>query len=184
MLDKLFLLLILIPLILYHLLIETSVILRFVTPRQILLRVDRSVILGESNIVRCKLDNKKLVNISFIMANKGPVSKSSNHSKIFVRSESNYYPIQIESINWVYAKGNHCTIFLTGGKEFNVRISLVSLMDYLTEDSFVQSHRNYLINYQKVEVYNPLGSVLIDNKEVPVSKNYKKMVEDKFLFLK
>ena len=107
-----------------------------------------------------------------------------NDDIIFVKSVGKYYSIRISEINWIYAKGNYCMFYLEGKKEYTVRTSLKFILDNFSTDKLVQIHRNYLINYIKVEIYDPLGTIVIDNQKLPLSKKYKNDFENKLIFLK
>lgn len=101
----------------------------------------------------------------------------------FIKSVGKFYAIKISEINWIYAKGHHCNLNMEDGNEINIRMSLSSIIEYLDTNIFVQSHRNYIINYCKIEIYDPAGIVLINQSSIPVSKKYKKEVESKLSFL-
>lgn len=104
--------------------------------------------------------------------------------KLMVRSEGKYYALEIAAINWIYAKDSQSILFMEDGREFTIRSSLHILEEKLKEASFVRSHRNYLINYNKIEMYDISGFVLINNQNLPVSRKNRKEVEEKFCFLK
>jgi len=107
-----------------------------------------------------------------------------NNDVFFIKSTAKYYAIRISDINWVYAKGNYCQFNLEGEKEYTVRTSLIQVQDYFNADELVQTHRNYLINYTKVEMYDPLGFILINQQQLPVSKKYKNNFEEKLKLFK
>lgn len=109
---------------------------------------------------------------------------NSNNDMFFIRSIAKYYPMKINDINWIYTKGNHCIFNLEGRKEYPVRTSLRAIQDYLNADELVQINRNFLINYTKVEMYDPLGTIVINNQELSVSKNFKNDLEERLNLFK
>ncbi|MEM6317559.1 MAG: LytTR family DNA-binding domain-containing protein [Bacteroidota bacterium] len=86
-------------------------------------------------------------------------------------------------MDWIYAEGNYCTIVLEDAKEFAIKASLNRLKTQLDEEIFTQTHRNYLVNLNKIEYYDTKGLVKIGKEELPVSRGYKKLLEAKFLLL-
>jgi len=108
---------------------------------------------------------------------------SNCNEKIFVKNEGKYFSIKMNEINWVYAQGNYCTLFVEGDRTFVIRISLNKMLSNLSTKIFVQSHRNYLLNSAKIDVYDPMGTASIANNKLPISKKYKKSVENKLRFL-
>jgi len=107
-----------------------------------------------------------------------------NDEHFFIKSSGKYYSIKVREINWIYTKGNYCVFNLAGEKEYTVRTSLKLILDNINTDGLIQIHRNYLINYKKIEMYDPLGTVLIENQTLPVSKKYKNDLEDKLNLFK
>lgn len=107
-----------------------------------------------------------------------------NDGLFFVKSVGKYYAIKVTDINWIYAKGNYCQFHLEGNKEYSVRTSLNLVLENFNADELVQIHRNYLINYTKIEMYDPLGTIQIDNQSLPLSKKYKNDLEQKLNILK
>lgn len=102
----------------------------------------------------------------------------------FVKSVAKYYAIKISDIKWIYAKGNYCLFNLEGNEEYPVRTSLSAIQDYFNAVELIQINRNYLINFTKVKMYDPLGTLVIDNQELPVSKIYKNNLEEKLQLFK
>ena len=104
----------------------------------------------------------------------------------FLKSEGIYYRIGINEIKWAVTKGNYCTLFLDKDKSYDFRSSLTILLSALSplSNSFIQTHRNFMINSYKIDFYDPNGTVMIDGEEIPVSKNFKKEFEEKILILK
>lgn len=112
------------------------------------------------------------------------MSDNNNKDTIFVKHENKFYPIKKRDINWIYAKGDFCRINTNGvPTEFTLRTSLTKIKVGLCREMFFQPHRNYIINLNKIELYDPIGAVQINNQEIPVSKKYKKDLEEKLNFL-
>jgi len=111
------------------------------------------------------------------------ISLTEGKEFFFVKFEAKFFKIRISDINWVYAKGNHSTFYMDGNKEYKIRVSLPRIINSLETSKLIQCHRNYLINYYKIDVYDPIGFVIIGNQELPISKKYKKILETKLNLL-
>jgi len=106
-----------------------------------------------------------------------------DRSKIFyVKSDGIYYPIDIHQLSWIVTKGNYCTLFMDNGSSYIVRSSLSNFLNAKSLGILTQIHRSYIINFHKIKYYNPLGTVKIGEEEIPVSKNYKKKLEEQIQF--
>ena len=74
---------------------------------------------------------------------------------------------------------------LDDNESYTIRTSLASILKSLSKSSipFVQSHRNFIINCEKITAYDPSGSVTIAGENIPVSKHYKKSLDNALKFL-
>lgn len=111
------------------------------------------------------------------------IQRANDYSTFFVKSEEKFFPLKIEDINWVSAKGNYCTIFTEKETEFVVRISLTKIKVFLISGNFSQINKKDLVNCAKIKVYDPKGSITIQNQTFPVSRRFKKSLEDCLTFL-
>lgn len=105
------------------------------------------------------------------------------NDSLFVKCDSVYVRIEISEIKWIYAKGHYSTFYLENNIEYQSRISLNKILDFIDSSTLIQVHRNYLVNIEKVSSYDPIGSITIDTQVIPVSKKYKKDIENNFPFL-
>ena len=103
----------------------------------------------------------------------------------FLKDSGRYIPINVSKLRWIVTEGNDCTLMLDNDESYTVRTSLASLLKSLSKSSitFVQSHRNFIINCNKITIYDPSGSVIIAGENIPVSKHYKKSLENALKFL-
>ncbi|MBL7818508.1 MAG: response regulator transcription factor [Saprospiraceae bacterium] len=95
---------------------------------------------------------------------------------IWVRGKHNLKVwIEEEKILWIHSNGNYCFI-QTAAAKYSVKGALSNLANSFSE-SFIQTHRAYLVNtqyIQKVELtrYN----LFINKQEIPISRKYKEQV--------
>ncbi len=103
----------------------------------------------------------------------------------FLKDSGIYIPINICKLKWVVAKGNDCILMLDNNESYTIRTSLASILKSLSKSSipFAQSHRNFIINCDKIMVYDPSGFVTIEGENIPVSRHYKKSLENTLKFL-
>lgn len=103
---------------------------------------------------------------------------------IFVKSATKFHALNVQEINWVFNEGKYCILNCSNDfGEFTIKSSLSKVQSYLPQNVFIKTHRNYLINQLKIESYIPSGKVIINDKEIPVTRKYKKMLEKKLKLL-
>ena len=105
------------------------------------------------------------------------VIKEGCNDVVYIKQDATYHRIYLSEVNWIYAKGNYCTILMEDAKEYMVRISLANMLAHISSILLVRCHRNYVINAKKIEQYSLTGHLLIANQEIPVGKKYKREVE-------
>jgi len=99
-------------------------------------------------------EEKKLINNSFFIKNKGELIKVNKSDINFVEAYDNY------------SKLNCCT------KEYLISFTLKSMCEKLNDPNFVRIHRSYLINLNKIDSLFE-GYVFIDGTKIPIGKSYK-----------
>lgn len=62
-------------------------------------------------------------------------------------------------------------MFHTDNKTYKSRSTLRQIIDELSDTTFIQVHRAFIVNKNKIEKFNQ-KSVWIKNVEIPVSKNH------------
>jgi len=92
----------------------------------------------------------------------------------YVQSDKRLIKINPNDINYVEACGNYVFIHLEAQKIFTY-CSLRKLIEKLDCENFVQTHRSYIININKIKDIED-NSVLIGNKVIPISRRFRKNV--------
>ena len=92
----------------------------------------------------------------------------------YVQSDKRLIKINPNDINYVEACGNYVFIHLEAQKIFTY-CSLRKLIEKLDCENFVQTHRSYIINIDKIKDIED-NSVLIGNKVIPISRRFRKNV--------
>jgi len=92
---------------------------------------------------------------------------------LFVKHRQKLVKIAIKDIFYVEADGRHCHIYMENRK-FLVRISLVKLWERLPAPIFIQPHRSFLINTQKISSIDTQESVIyVNDFAIPLSKRHR-----------
>ncbi len=101
-----------------------------------------------------KKEEKKLIENSFFVKNKGELIK-----------------VKKEDINYVEAYDNYAKLICCKN-EFLLSFTLKKVEEKLNDKNFIRIHRSYLININKIDsLYD--GYVFIDHKKLPIGKSYK-----------
>lgn len=108
----------------------------------------------------------------------------SYNDSFFVKIKQQFHRVRTKEIDWIQIQGKYSTFYTVSFPSgFSLRVSSPKIKEYLNPENFVQIHRNYIVNIAKIKIYDPSGKVVIDNQELPVSKSYRKILEDKLNFL-
>lgn len=95
---------------------------------------------------------------------------------IFARTSDGLQKIGIADITYAESKGNFSLIFLRDGSQHMVLVGLKNLGEQLPEGQFVRIHKNYLVNWTLITLFQK-SSISIDGKNVlPVGDAYKKEI--------
>lgn len=94
----------------------------------------------------------------------------------FVKSDYKIQKIIIDDIVYIESLGDYVRFFMENKKIVSLA-TLSNLMNILPKDKFIQIHRSYIINFDKINfVQNDVLS--IGNYQLPISKSRKKELMD------
>lgn len=103
----------------------------------------------------------------------------SQPTSIFVKTTQKYEKVDFADILFVEALDNYIAI-QTVKKKLVTHSSLSSFLNNLPRDKFVQIHKSFVVNVDKVTSLE--GNILgIDNYKLPVSKNYRAEIKERLL---
>lgn len=98
-----------------------------------------------------------------------------NDHTIYLKVDKIFYKIKLADICYVKSDSNYVEVFLDNKKHL-VRSTLKNFSDLLPEHMFIQVHRSYIVNINKIESIGD-GEVRLNNdKNTPLSANYKEDV--------
>ena len=95
---------------------------------------------------------------------------------IHIKSDGRKITINQASIQYLKAFDNYCYIITAAG-EYIVPHTLKSTSEMLNQEHFFQCHRSYWVNLRKISAVKT-DSVLIEDKEVPLSYGNRKKLND------
>ncbi|WP_271767896.1 LytR/AlgR family response regulator transcription factor [Aquimarina algiphila] len=97
---------------------------------------------------------------------------------LFLKSERQLKKINIKDILFAEAMQNYIKV-VTPKETIITHISLKSFKDQLPEDSFIQTHKSYIVSKYKVDKIVE-NQIIIGDYEIPISVRLRKMVLSHF----
>jgi DNA-binding LytR/AlgR family response regulator len=95
-------------------------------------------------------------------------------SWLYVKSDKRIEKIELNDILYAETLGNYIIIHLPG-KKIIAYLTLKSLESQLPADEFIKIHQSYLVNSSRITAIEG-NEVKIDEKSLPVSRNYRDAV--------
>ncbi len=89
---------------------------------------------------------------------------------ILVKDGEYKVELAIEDINYIESEGNYL-LFHTNKKVYKCRSTIAQILEVLPSSKFLQVHRAFVVNKDKIEKYNS-KSVVVNGLEIAMSKNY------------
>ena len=90
---------------------------------------------------------------------------------IFVKKKQLYVKVKLKDILFVHSELKHVQLQLEG-EYYIVRYTLSDFLNLLPKNQFVQVHRSYIVNKDKIDAVAP-GSVSIAEHKIPLSNSRK-----------
>ncbi len=91
---------------------------------------------------------------------------------LFVKDKHLYTKIAIKDILFVQSELKYIQINLVKGKNYLLRYNLSDFLTILPDENFIQVHRSYIINKDKIDHIGP-NFLFINNSEIPISPSRK-----------
>ena len=103
---------------------------------------------------------------------------------LFVKKMECVVKVELNAIEYIEVSEKYCSLFSNSNK-YSIKLSLTKLKSILSNPSFIQVHRNYLVNIKKVrEIYFEDNLIVLDNDaKIPFTKKYKPLLlKDNIIF--
>ncbi|MHA7059030.1 LytR/AlgR family response regulator transcription factor [Aquimarina sp. M1] len=107
------------------------------------------------------------------------VDQQSSH--LFVKCGNRLIKVTMDSIIFAHTDSkNYCSIITDDGKKLSVRHSISSLLKALNCDLFIQTHRSYIVNWHKIDLfYEQDQTIIIQTHHIPIGRTYKEKLYKK-----
>lgn len=102
------------------------------------------------------------------------IRQSQNEKKykpeILVKDGEFNIQLPVDQINYIESEGNYL-LFHTDNKIYKTRSTIKKILEELSENTFVQTHRAYIVNRNKIVKFSS-KNIIIGEMAIPVSDNF------------
>jgi DNA-binding LytR/AlgR family response regulator len=103
---------------------------------------------------------------------------------LLVKHNNILYKVRFEEILFIQGEGNYCTLN-TASKKYVVKMSLKKVLEELPGEFFLPIHKSHIANLAAIESIDPgSNKVLIGKLELPIGRNFKNLLLERFKLLK
>ena len=95
---------------------------------------------------------------------------------IFIKSNLKKHRLYLDKVKYVEAFGDYVKI-VTDGETYTVLSTMKGFADSLPSDQFLRVHKSFIVNLFRIKNYSS-KIVYLEDKEIPLSRNRKKDLED------
>jgi two-component system LytT family response regulator len=106
---------------------------------------------------------------------------SKEHKEIFVKANARFHKLNYDEILFIEALADYVLVNTTTSKHI-VYSTMKAMEEKLAGDTFMRIHRSFIINKNKIQQVEN-GAVIVNGKEIPVSKTYQNLLFEKLNFL-
>lgn len=104
--------------------------------------------------------------------NKWPTNKYLD-DMLFIKVNQLLQRVNIDDISHVKSEGNYCLIF-THEKKYAIKLSMIRLYNTLSDKGFLQVHKSYLAQLNKIDNIDISGNeVILGDIRIPLGRKYK-----------
>ncbi len=104
--------------------------------------------------------------------NKWPANKYLDDT-LFIKVNQLLQRVNIDDISHVKSEGNYCLIF-THEKKYAIKLSMIRLYNTLSDKGFLQVHKSYLAQLNKIDNIDISGNeVILGDIRIPLGRKYK-----------
>lgn len=101
-----------------------------------------------------------------------------NNPTLFVKDGYQMVKIDLKKISVLQAVGNYLR-FVMNGREVLARMTIKEFLSEWADNNFIQVHRSYVINMEKVSRLDR-HVIWIDDIEIPIGGSFQDLVKEKF----
>lgn len=102
----------------------------------------------------------------------------------FLKKKEVYQKVPVDSISYIQAGGNYSEIFSKNGEKFIIRSTLNNLEKELSKNSFIRTHRKYIVGIDQIRSIDFTTNKLhlSDQLQIPFSRGKREELESKLKF--
>jgi len=97
---------------------------------------------------------------------------------VYLKVDKYMQKVFINEILYIESWKDYIKLFLTNGKSFLVKQSIISMENLLSEHKFLRVHRSYMVSVNQISGYNGL-SVQVQSTNIPIGRLYKQAVMER-----
>lgn len=132
-------------------------------------------------IVKGRIRNELVLKV--LQLKDTPATVSCKEKKYaMVWQKSSYVKILLDDILWIQADHGYSDLMLKNGETMTVSFNLTFVGKDLPPSTFMRIHKSYIVNLKHVEALTG-SELMIGKTKLPVGRDYKEKVLDRFLFV-
>jgi DNA-binding LytR/AlgR family response regulator len=116
---------------------------------------------------------KRLMGHDYVLQADEP--RKNPNAFVYMRVDKSMHKVFVNEILYVESRKDYVLVFLTTGKSFLAKQSITSMVNLLSEQSFLRAHRSFLVSVGKITGYNN-NDIRLGSIEIPIGKLYKQQV--------
>ncbi len=95
---------------------------------------------------------------------------------IFIKKKHQFEKVKIQDIQWIKSDGNYLEVYCDGERKFLIRSTFSELFQNIQIKSFIQVHKSYAVNFDKIDAINVI-EIRIGKNKIPISKTYRQDIQ-------
>ena len=101
-----------------------------------------------------------------------------SENNVFIKKGKSLKKVHINDVIFIEVEENYCSI-VTAKEKFVISISLTKILKLLDNSLFCRTHRNFIVNIEKIEEIIPVDNLIIldKNHKVPLSEKYRGVIK-------
>lgn len=102
---------------------------------------------------------------------------------IFIKKRKQLEKVKIADIFYIESDGKYAQIYMVN-KKYLVRMSLREIMNLLNSSKFIQTHRSFIVNMDKIKSVDLEDyMIVLENMQIPISRREREVVLDRLTTL-
>ncbi len=92
------------------------------------------------------------------------------NDSIFIKKDNSFLKVKTTDITYLKSEGNYLEVSVSNKQKFVIRSSIKGFLSCLPSGQFLRIHNSYVVNLEYITKVT-YTAVVIDNHELPISKN-------------